>query len=129
VIPPSISNWKNIKGYTIPLDKRLATDGRGMIETQINDKFAKLSEALFITERTARKEIETRALLQKKVAQRVKEAQEDNLRGTDAPAKRKRVMRSAVVRSTRWYQRRAPGATAFNGRTDAVAGEWRRLTQ
>ena len=29
-IPPCISNWKNIKGYTIPLDKRLAADGRGM---------------------------------------------------------------------------------------------------
>lgn len=27
-IPPCISNWKNIKGYTIPLDKRLAADGK-----------------------------------------------------------------------------------------------------
>ena len=27
-IPPCISNWKNSKGYTIPLDKRLAADGR-----------------------------------------------------------------------------------------------------
>lgn len=31
-IPPSISNWKNAKGYTIPLDKRLAADGRGLQE-------------------------------------------------------------------------------------------------
>jgi len=29
-IPPCISNWKNNKGYTIPLDKRLAADGRGL---------------------------------------------------------------------------------------------------
>ena len=29
-IPPSISNWKNAKGYTIPLDKRLVADGRGL---------------------------------------------------------------------------------------------------
>ena len=29
-IPPCISNWKNQKGYTIPLDKRLAADGRGL---------------------------------------------------------------------------------------------------
>lgn len=29
-IPPAISNWKNPKGYTIPLDKRLAADGRGL---------------------------------------------------------------------------------------------------
>ena len=53
-IPPSISNWKvnfylfhelgvsfnmvclqNPKGYTIPLDKRLAADGRGLQEVQI----------------------------------------------------------------------------------------------
>jgi SNW domain-containing protein 1 len=29
-IPPCISNWKNAKGFTIPLDKRLAADGRGL---------------------------------------------------------------------------------------------------
>jgi len=29
-IPPCISNWKNVGGYTIPLDKRLAADGRGL---------------------------------------------------------------------------------------------------
>src|ERR1700712_6055981 len=29
-IPPCISNWKNNKGFTIPLDKRLAADGRGL---------------------------------------------------------------------------------------------------
>ncbi|PKX99695.1 hypothetical protein P168DRAFT_293965 [Aspergillus campestris IBT 28561] len=28
-IPPPVSNWKNPKGYTVPLDKRLAADGRG----------------------------------------------------------------------------------------------------
>ena len=29
-IPPCISSWKNAKGYTIPLDKCLAADGRGL---------------------------------------------------------------------------------------------------
>ena len=33
-IPPCISNWKNAKGYTIPLDKRLAADGRGLQEVR-----------------------------------------------------------------------------------------------
>ena len=28
-IPPCVSNWKNAKGYTIPLEKRLQADGRG----------------------------------------------------------------------------------------------------
>ncbi|CAG8535861.1 6178_t:CDS:10 [Cetraspora pellucida] len=57
VIPPCISNWKNAKGYTIPLDKRLAADGRGLQEVTINDNFAKLSEALFTADRHAREEV------------------------------------------------------------------------
>ena len=32
--------WKNARGYTIPLDKRLAADGRGLQETTVNNKFA-----------------------------------------------------------------------------------------
>ncbi|KAF4672945.1 SNW domain-containing protein 1 [Perkinsus chesapeaki] len=31
-IPPCVSNWKNAKGYVIPLDKRIAADGRGLQE-------------------------------------------------------------------------------------------------
>ena len=53
-IPPCISNWKNAKGYTIPLDKRLAADGRGLQETAINDGFAKFTEALYVAEQNAR---------------------------------------------------------------------------
>ena len=53
-IPPCISNWKNAKGYTIPLDKRLAADGRGLQETAINDNFAKFTEALYVAESGAR---------------------------------------------------------------------------
>ncbi|KAJ1934864.1 mRNA splicing protein, partial [Linderina pennispora] len=30
VIPPCVSNWKNIHGFTVSLDKRLATEGRGL---------------------------------------------------------------------------------------------------
>ncbi|CAF5160463.1 unnamed protein product, partial [Rotaria sp. Silwood1] len=49
-IPPCISNGKNTKNNTIPLDKRLATDGRGLQNTHINENFAKLPEALNIAE-------------------------------------------------------------------------------
>lgn len=35
MIPPCISNWKNNKGYTIPLDKRLAADGRGLQDVRV----------------------------------------------------------------------------------------------
>jgi len=27
-IPPAISNWKNVHGWTIPLEMRVAADGR-----------------------------------------------------------------------------------------------------
>jgi SNW domain-containing protein 1 len=43
-IPPCVSNWKNPRGYTIPLDKRLAADGRGLQQPHINDSFAKIAE-------------------------------------------------------------------------------------
>lgn len=79
-VPPCISNWKNAKGYTIPLDKRLAADGRGLQDPHINDKFAKLAEALYIADRKAREGVELRAQLEKKLAQKEKEKQEKKLR-------------------------------------------------
>ena len=57
-IPPSISNWKNPKGYTIPLDKRLAADGRNLQDVVVNDKFAALSEDLYLAERKAQQSCE-----------------------------------------------------------------------
>ncbi|KAI0928946.1 mRNA splicing protein, variant 3 [Taiwanofungus camphoratus] len=80
MIPPCISNWKNNKGYTIPLDKRLAADGRGLQDVHINDNFAKFSEALFIADRHAREEVRQRALMQQKLAEKEKAQKEENLR-------------------------------------------------
>ena len=79
-IPPCISNWKNAKGYTVPLDKRLAADGRGLQQQHINENFAKLAEALYIADRKAREAVETRAQLEKKLAQKEKEQKEEHLR-------------------------------------------------
>ena len=79
-IPPPISNWKNPKGYTVPLDKRLAADGRGLQDVQINDKFAQFSEALFMADRHAREEVRQRAMMQKRLADKEKLQKEDNLR-------------------------------------------------
>ena len=48
------SNEQNasfLQGYTIPLDKRLAADGRGLQGVHINENFAKLAEALYIADR------------------------------------------------------------------------------
>jgi SNW domain-containing protein 1 len=65
-IPPCIFNWKNAKAYTIPLDKRIAADGRGLQQVHINDKFAKLSEALYMAEIKERERIEIQAELERK---------------------------------------------------------------
>lgn len=43
-----------LQGYTIPLDKRLAADGRGLQTVHINENFAKLAEALYIADRKVR---------------------------------------------------------------------------
>ncbi|PVU94336.1 hypothetical protein BB561_002633 [Smittium simulii] len=93
VIPPCISNWKNAKGYTIPLDKRLAADGRGLQEVKINDNFAKLSEALLAAERHAREEVRQRSLLQQNLAHKEKESKEEHLRQL---AQRAREQRAGV---------------------------------
>lgn len=90
-VPPCVSNWKNAKGYTIPLDKRLAADGRGLQETQINDGFAKFTEALYIAEQKARESIEVRAKLQRERQLREKEAKEVELRELAARARMERV--------------------------------------
>ncbi|KAJ2724531.1 mRNA splicing protein [Coemansia sp. Benny D115] len=80
VIPPCVSNWKNIHGFTVSLDKRLAADGRGLEETHVSDGFARLSEALGAAESHARAEIAERAQVQQSLAQREKQAREERLR-------------------------------------------------
>ena len=79
-IPPPVSNWKNPKGYTVPLDKRLAADGRGLQDVTINDKFAQFAEALFTADRHAREDVKQRALMQQKVAEKEKAQKEEHLR-------------------------------------------------
>ncbi|KAI9141803.1 SKIP/SNW domain-containing protein [Paraphysoderma sedebokerense] len=90
-IPPCISNWKNAKGYTIPLDKRLAADGRGLQEVAINDNFAKFAEAMMIAERHARDEVRQRALMQQKLAQKEKAQKEEHLRMLAQKAREERA--------------------------------------
>jgi SNW domain-containing protein 1 len=82
-IPTCISNWKNPRGYTIPLDKRLAADGRGLL-LSVNDvntkNFAALAESLSIAERQARQEVRLRALTQQKLVLAEAEEREAALR-------------------------------------------------
>jgi len=93
-VPACISNWKNTRGYTIPLDKRLAADGRGLREHSINPNFATLSESLYVAERQARQEVRMRAQVQKRLVLQEKEQREEELRNL---ANQARMERSGVV--------------------------------
>lgn len=97
-IPPPISNWKNPKGYTIALDKRLASDGRGLQDVTINDKFSQFAEALYTADRHAREEVKQRAQMQHKLAEKEREMREENLRKL---AQKARDDRAAVTSSSR----------------------------
>ncbi|XP_068634613.1 SNW/SKI-interacting protein A-like [Aristolochia californica] len=90
-IPPCISNWKNPKGYTIPLDKRLAADGRGLQDVQINDNFAKLSEALYVAEQKAREAVAMRSKVQRELLLKEKDRKEQELRALAQKARSERT--------------------------------------
>ncbi|KAJ5495308.1 Pre-mRNA-processing protein [Penicillium diatomitis] len=101
-IPPPVSNWKNPKGYTVPLDKRLAADGRGLQDVAINDKFAQFAEALFTADRHAREEVQLRAQMQQKLAEKEKAQKEEHLRQLAQKAREARAgpsRRDSVARS------------------------------
>lgn len=90
-IPPCVSNWKNSKGYTIPLDKRKAADGRGTQDVTINDNFSKLTEALYIAEAKSREAIQLRQSVENTVAQKEKERTEERLRNMAMRARDERA--------------------------------------
>ena len=75
------------------IDKRLAADGRGLQEVQINDNFAKLSEALYVAEQKAREAVEMRSKIQKELMLKEKEKKEQELR---VLAQRARMERSGA---------------------------------
>jgi SNW domain-containing protein 1 len=96
-VPTAISNWKNKGGFTIPLDKRLQADGRGLQEVSINDNFAKFAQSLYIAEAAAREEVAKRAAIQERIAMNEKEQHEEKLRALARDARLKRVGGGAVA--------------------------------
>ena len=59
-IPPCVNMSNNPKGLVIPLDIRLANDGRNLREYKVNKNFSKFADVLALTEKNVRKEIEER---------------------------------------------------------------------
>lgn len=115
-LPPPVSNWKNPKGYTVPLDKRLAADGRGLQDVTINDKFAQFAEALITADRHAREEVKQRATMQQKVAERERMQKEDQLRML---AQKAREDRSAAQGRGPRRKSRSERSLSTDGRSDS----------
>ena len=127
-IPPPISNWKNPKGYTVPLDKRLAADGRGLQDVTINDKFAQFAEALFTADRHARDEVKQRAQMQQKLAEKEKAQKEDHLRLLAQKARQERSRagrRESKARSYSGSRSRSVSSFSASGSEDDEAARER----
>jgi len=90
-VPPCISNWKNSKGFTIPLEMRLSADGRNLREHIVSDKFSKMSDVLYTTEKQARLEIEERNKIQESIKMVDTLKKEQELREAAMDARNKKM--------------------------------------
>ncbi len=118
-IPPPVSNWKNPKGYTVPLDKRLAADGRGLQDVTINDKFAQFAEALFTADRHAREEVRQRQLMQQRLAEKEKAQKEEHLRMLAQKAREERATADSGRRGSRTSRSRSGSySDSYSDRSD-----------
>jgi SNW domain-containing protein 1 len=125
-IPPPVSNWKNPKGYTVPLDKRLAADGRGLQDVTINDKFAQFAEALFTADRHAREEVKQRALMQQRLAEKEKAQKEEHLRMLAQKAREERAAAGSGRRESRTSRSRSGSySDSYSERSDSEDEEVR----
>ena len=125
-IPPPVSNWKNPKGYTVPLDKRLAADGRGLQDVTINDKFAQFAESLFTADRVAREEVKQRAQMQQKLAEKEKLQKEEHLRMLAQKARDERANATKQPRGdsrARSYSGSSYSSRSESGSDDEAARE------
>lgn len=98
-VPPCISNWRNSRGFTIPIHMRLAVDGRSLQHHTINESFADIIDSLYIAERQAKLELEERAKIQKSVDYKQYLKKEEALRNAALEAREevKRINEREVV--------------------------------
>lgn len=122
-IPPTVSNWKNPKGYTVPLDKRLAADGRGLQDVTINDKFAQFAEALFTADRHAREEVKQRGVMQQKLAEKERMRKEDQLRMLAQQAREERAQVGGRTARNRSHGRSRSRSSGSTDRSDSEDNE------
>ena len=96
-VPPCVSISKNPKGLVIPLDIRLANDGRNLKEFQVNKNFSKFADVLFLAEKRARAEIEERNRISESIQIKAELKKEEELREA---AKQARLERKAINSGT-----------------------------
>ncbi|CRG98663.1 pre-mRNA-processing protein 45, putative [Plasmodium relictum] len=89
-IPPCVSNWKNNKGYNIPLDKRIQSDNKKLNNVEVNENFAHLSEYLYVAEKKAREEIRMRNNIIKQKKLKEKEQKENVLKNLAIQARKEK---------------------------------------
>ncbi|KAI3454774.1 hypothetical protein Pfo_011437 [Paulownia fortunei] len=78
-VPPCVSNWKNPKGYVIPMDKR-RTGTADRLEFGIKQRKAKLAEALYVVEEAARESVALRNKIQREREMKEKERRDEEFR-------------------------------------------------
>lgn len=89
-IPPCVSNYKNKGGFVVPLEMRLAADGRTGVAPTINENFAKFSAALYASEKALRKELEEKERLKQQLAVEDFKRAENQIREKALLAKQRR---------------------------------------
>lgn len=109
--------------YTVPLDKRLAADGRGLQDVTINDKFAQFAEALFTADRHAREEVKQRASMQQKLAEKERIEKEEQLRMLAQKAREERSMAGRRTSHARSYSRSRSRSISSYSRSDSDGDE------
>lgn len=60
-VPPCMSNYKNQKGYTVPIEMRIMSDMRNNKDLKLSENFAKISDIINICEKESKLRIEERA--------------------------------------------------------------------
>ena len=111
-VPPCVSNWKNSKGFIIPLEMRLTADGRGQREFKISSNFIKLNAALNAAEAQARTELD----------QRNKQVREAALDGARRAGKEYQERVSSILREKESLLAPTPAQRSGRGRGESEEG-------
>ncbi|KAL6192437.1 hypothetical protein ACLB2K_033525 [Fragaria x ananassa] len=100
-IPPCISQFKNPKGYTIPLDKREGVDGRRLQDVQVSENFAHLHDALHVAVLLkCKEELDLRTKVQMERKEKERETREQELRNIARRARAEGTDFAAAVSET-----------------------------